>query len=191
MKFTHQSIPEVVVIEPVVHGDARGYFTETYRQDRFEEAVGHEVRFVQDNESRSSRGVLRGLHFQLPPHAQSKLVRVLEGVVLDVAVDIRAGSPTYGHHIAVELSAENRKQLWIPRGFAHGFIVLSDDATFSYKVDNYYAPESDRGIVYNDPQLQIDWQLPSALIKLSEKDQQQPMLQALPVCFEYGEMLYG
>jgi len=189
VKFSPLAIPEVVLIEPEVHGDQRGYFVETYRQELLEQAVGHSIHFVQDNESRSTRGVLRGLHFQLPPHAQSKLVRVLEGAVLDVAVDIRQGSPTYGQHISVELSAENRKQLWIPRGFAHGFVVLSDYATFSYKVDNYYAPDYDRGVAYNDPRFGIDWQLPQALLKLSDKDQNQPTPEAYPSCFQYGEAL--
>jgi dTDP-4-dehydrorhamnose 3,5-epimerase len=191
MNFIPQSIPDVLLIEPVVHGDERGYFVETFRQQIFEETVRHHVELVQDNESRSSKGVLRGLHFQLPPYAQSKLVRVLEGTVQDVTVDIRVGSPTYGQHLSVELSAENKKQLWIPRGFAHGFVVLSKYATFSYKVDNYYSPESDRGISYNDPDLNIDWQLPIEIIQLSDKDQKQPKFKELTSCFQYGEDLYG
>jgi len=135
MKFIPQSIPDVILLQPKVHGDDRGYFVETFRQDLFDQAIGHKVTFFQDNESKSAKGVLRGLHFQLPPHAQSKLVRVISGTVLDIAVDIRAGSPTLGHHVAVELSEENKYQLFIPRGFAHGFIVLSETATFAYKVD--------------------------------------------------------
>ena len=143
MEYTPQLIPEILLILPTIHGDARGYFSETFLHDQFEKAVGFCVSFVQDGESRSSKGVLRGLHFQLPPHAQSKLVRVIEGSVLDVAVDIRNGSPTYGQHVAIELSDENKQQLWIPRGFAHGFVVLSDHATLTYKTDNYYAPSHD------------------------------------------------
>ncbi len=190
MNFMPQQIPEVILIEPVIHGDVRGYFSETYRQELFEEAIGHSVHFVQDNESRSSKGVLRGLHFQLPPFAQGKLVRVQEGEVLDIAVDIRAGSPTYGQYIEAELSAENRRQLWIPRGFAHGFVVLSEYATFSYKVDSYYAPEHDRGVAYDDPDLKIDWRLSPELLKLSDKDRNQPMLKELSSCFKYSDNLY-
>lgn len=181
MDFVKQSIPEVVLIQPKVHGDERGYFVETFRQDKFEQALGYTVDFCQDNESKSSKGVLRGLHFQLPPFAQSKLVRVVEGEVLDVAVDIRAGSPTYGQHASAILSSENKHQLFIPRGFAHGFVVLSETAVFSYKVDNYYSPECDRGLAFDDPVLSIDWQLPSALLKLSAKDQNQPKLQDIQV----------
>jgi len=191
VKFTTQTISDVILVEPAVHGDQRGYFSETYRQELFEQAVGHSPHFVQDNESRSSKGVLRGLHFQLPPYAQSKLVRVLEGGVLDVAVDIRHGSPTYGQHVVIALSAENRRQLWVPRGFAHGFVVLSDYATFSYKVDNYYSPEHDRGVAFNDPDLGIEWRLSSEKLELSDKDQRQPRLRELPLFFEYGENLYG
>ena len=190
MEYISQTIPEVILIKPTLHGDSRGYFTETYRQDLLQQAVGCPIYFVQDNESRSYRGVLRGLHFQLSPHAQSKLVRVTEGEVLDVAVDLRTGSPTYGEHVSVRLSAENRQQLWIPRGFAHGFVVLSEAATFHYKVDNYYAPEHDRGVACNDSELQINWQLPTEQLQLSEKDQQLPTLQQLPPSFRYGEPLY-
>ncbi len=146
MQFIKQSIPEVVLIKPQVHGDDRGYFSETFRQDKFEEAVGYRVHFCQDNESKSTKGVLRGLHFQLPPYAQSKLVRVIEGEVLDVAVDIRKGSPTFGQVVTSILNDENKHQLFIPRGFAHGFVVLSETAIFAYKVDNYYSPECDRGL---------------------------------------------
>jgi len=187
MEFMPQAIPEVLLIKPVVHGDSRGYFTETFRQDIFEQAVGHSIKFVQDNESRSSKGVLRGLHFQLPPFAQSKLVRVIEGEVLDVAVDIRKGSSTYGKHVSAILSEENKHQLWVPRGFAHGFVVLSDHATFNYKVDNYYAPEHDRGIQFNDPVLNIDWRLPRLELVLSEKDLNQPSLNALTDSIHYKE----
>ena len=164
------------MIEPKVHGDHRGYFMETFRHDQFEQAIGYKVNFIQDNESKSSKGVLRGLHFQLAPFAQSKLVRVIEGAVLDVAVDIRKGSSTYGQHVAVELSDENKKQMFVPRGFAHGFVVLTDTATFSYKVDNYYSPECDRGLAFDDPKLNIDWQLKQSELLLSDKDTRQPSL---------------
>ena len=176
MKFISQSIPEVILIEPTVHGDERGYFVETFRQDLFEEAVGYNVNFVQDNESKSTKGVLRGLHYQLPPYTQAKLVRVIEGSVLDVAVDIRKSSPTFGQHVSVELTAQNKYQLFVPHGFAHGFVVLSDSATFAYKVDNYYAPEHDRGIAFDDDKLQIDWQLPFDTLQLSDKDKTHPSL---------------
>jgi len=170
LKFAPQSIPEVVLIKPTVHGDNRGYFMESFRQDLFEEAIGYKVNFIQDNESKSTKGVLRGLHYQLPPYAQAKLVRVIEGSVLDVAVDIRKSSTTFGQYVAAELTAENKHQLFVPHGFAHGFIVLSDSATFTYKVDNYYAPEHDRGIAFDDNDLDIDWQLPLELLQLSDKD---------------------
>lgn len=190
MQFIKQSIPEVVLIKPQVHGDHRGYFSETFRQDKFEEAVGYRVHFCQDNESKSTKGVLRGLHFQLPPYAQSKLVRVIEGEVLDVAVDIRKGSPTFGQVVTAVLSDENKHQLFIPRGFAHGFVVLSETAIFAYKVDNYYSPECDRGLAYNDPALNIDWMLLAEELKLSDKDQKQPGLVDLTSCFEYGINYY-
>lgn len=191
MKFVKQCIPDIIVIEPSLHGDTRGYFMETFRQDLFEAAVGHTVNFVQDNESKSSKGVLRGLHFQLAPHAQSKLVRVIEGSVLDVAVDIRIGSPNFGRYVTVELTAENNKQLFIPRGFAHGFVVLSETATFSYKVDNYYSPESDRGIAFDDPLLNINWRLSNEQLMLSDKDSKQPNLTQLPECFNYSTNYYA
>lgn len=191
MKFVKQCIPDIIVIEPSLHGDTRGYFMETFRQDLFEAAVGHTVNFVQDNESKSSKGVLRGLHFQLAPHAQSKLVRVIEGSVLDVAVDIRIGSPNFGRYVTVELTAENNKQLFIPRGFAHGFVVLSETATFSYKVDNYYSPESDRGIAFDDPLLNINWRLSNEQLVLSDKDTKQPNLTQLPECFNYSKNYYA
>lgn len=185
MQLIPQAISDVVLIEPKVHGDARGYFVETFRKDRLEQALGYPVSFCQDNESFSSRGVLRGLHFQLPPHAQAKLVRVLDGEVLDVAVDIRQGSSTFGQHVAVRLDAQSKRQLFVPRGFAHGFVVLSETARFAYKVDNYYSPESDRGLAFDDPVLGIDWLLPSEQLLLSAKDQQQPLLSQLGEAFVY------
>ena len=191
MQLIPQAIPDVVLIEPKVHGDARGYFVETFRKDRLEQALGYPVSFCQDNESFSSRGVLRGLHFQLPPHAQAKLVRVLDGEVLDVAVDIRQGSPTFGQHVAVRLDAQSKRQLFVPRGFAHGFVVLSETARFAYKVDNYYSPESDRGLAFDDPALGIDWLLPSEQLLLSAKDQQQPLLSQLSEAFVYQVDAHG
>ena len=184
MKFIPQSISDVVLIEPTVHGDNRGYFVETFRQDLFEEAVGYQINFIQDNESKSTKGVLRGLHYQLPPYTQAKLVRIIEGSVLDVAVDIRKSSPTFGQHVAVELTAENKRQLFVPHGFAHGFVVLSDSATFTYKVDNYYEPEYDRGIAFDDKDLVIDWQLPLEILQLSEKDKSLPNLANTKNLFE-------
>lgn len=184
MKFTPQSIPEVILIEPTVHGDDRGYFVETFRQDLFEEAAGSQVNFIQDNESKSTKGVLRGLHYQLPPYTQAKLVRVIEGSVLDIAVDIRKSSPTFGQHVSLELTGENKHQLFIPHGFAHGFLVLSDSATFSYKADNYYAPEHDRGIAFNDSDLAINWQLPLEILQLSDKDKNHPNLSDVLELFE-------
>lgn len=191
MQYTPQSIPDVFVIEPKVHGDHRGYFVETFRQDKLEEALGYSVNFVQDNESKSSKGVLRGLHFQLAPYAQSKLVRVIEGAVLDVAVDIRQGSPTFGQHFAVELSGDNKKQLFVPRGFAHGFVVLTETATFAYKVDNYYSPECDRGLAFDDADINIDWRLATAELLLSDKDMKQPSLAQLTHCFDYKINYYA
>lgn len=191
MKFSRSSeIPDIVILEPVVHGDERGYFVETFRQDLFERELGYSVNFIQDNESKSLKGVLRGLHFQLPPFAQSKLIRVIEGVVLDVAVDIRHGSPTYGRHVAIELSGNNKKQVFVPRGFAHGFIVLSETAIFAYKVDNYYSAEHDRGIRYNDSELGIDWQIPTEQIQLSDKDRHQPDLKEVAGSFSYSTNYY-
>lgn len=184
MKFTPQSIPDVVLIEPTVHGDNRGYFIETFRQDLFEKAIGYQVNFIQDNESKSTKGVLRGLHYQLPPYTQAKLVRVIEGRVLDVAVDIRKYSSTFGQHVAVELTAENKHQLFVPHGFAHGFVVLSDSAIFAYKVDNYYAPEHDRGIAFNDKDLAIDWRLLVEEFQLSAKDRSHSTLANATDLFE-------
>jgi len=190
MKYIAQLIPEVVLLQPKIHGDERGYFIEIFRQDLFEQAIGYPVSFVQDNEAKSIRGVLRGLHFQLPPYAQSKLVRVISGVVLDISVDIRVGSPTFGQHVAIELSEENKYQVFIPRGFAHGFVVLSETATFAYKVDNYYAPECDRGLAFDDEQLNIDWKLAQADLQLSEKDMRQPRLADLVTGFDYQANYY-
>lgn len=188
MKFLRTDIPDVVLIEPMVFGDHRGYFAETFRQDKLEEFLGFRLFFCQDNESKSEFGVLRGLHFQLPPFSQSKLVRVTEGKVLDVAVDIRRGSPTFGKYVAKELSAENRRQLFVPRGFAHGFVVLSDSAVFNYKVDNYYNPQADRGLAFDDPALDIDWGLQLDQLKLSEKDRKQPFLKDADLFTSAGEL---
>jgi len=184
VKFIKQKILGVVLIKPTIHGDDRGYFIETFRQDLFEKFVGYKVNFIQDNESKSARGVLRGLHYQLPPYTQAKLVRVIEGRVLDVAVDIRKSSPTFGQHIAVELTGSNKHQLFVPHGFAHGFVVLSDNATFAYKVDNYYAPEYDRGIAFDDVKLGIGWQLPLKELQLSDKDNTHPNLSGAIDLFE-------
>ena len=191
MQFTRTNISDVIIIEPKVHGDDRGYFVETFRADKLEEFLGFKLNFGQDNESKSSKGVLRGLHYQLPPHAQTKLVRVIQGRVLDVAVDIRRNSPTFGQHVAVELSAENKKQLLVPRGFAHGFVVLEDDTIFAYKVDNYYSPECDRGIAFDDESLNIDWILKKEELKLSEKDTKQPKLNETNDLFEFGVNYYA
>ena len=175
MKYTEQEIPGVWVIEPVVFSDSRGYFFEAFKKEEFERHIG-KVDFIQDNESKSSYGVLRGLHFQKGEFAQAKLVRVIKGEVLDVAVDIRKNSPTFGKYVAVVLSEENKKQFFIPRGFAHGFLVMSPEAIFTYKVDNIYAPQSEGGIIYNDPQIGIEWQIPEVDILLSEKDKKLPGL---------------
>ncbi|MGJ0330034.1 dTDP-4-dehydrorhamnose 3,5-epimerase [Aliarcobacter cryaerophilus] len=191
MTFTRTAIPDVVIIEPKVHGDSRGYFVETFRQDKLEEFLGYQINFCQDNESKSSKGVLRGLHYQLPPHAQTKLVRVISGRVLDVAVDIRKNSPTFGKYVAVELSGENKKQLLIPRGFAHGFVVLEDDTVFAYKVDNYYSPQCDRGIAFDDKNLNIDWILKKEELNLSPKDTKQPKLNETNDLFEFGVDYYA
>ena len=184
MKFVRQHIPEIVLIEPEMHGDDRGYFIETFRQDLFEKAIGYRVNFVQDNQSESVKGVLRGLHYQLPPFSQAKLVRVVEGRVLDVAVDMRKSSPSFGQHVAAELTAQNKHQLFVPHGFAHGFVVLSESATFAYKVDNYYAPKHDRGIAFDDDKLGIDWKFPLAELRLSDKDKTHPSLGAAKDFFE-------
>ena len=178
MNVINTDIQGVVIVEPKVFGDHRGYFFESFSEKDFAEAVG-EVKFVQDNESKSSYGVLRGLHFQKPPHAQAKLVRVVKGHVLDIAVDLRKGSPTFGKHVAVELTEENHRQLFIPRGFAHGFVVLSDEAVFQYKCDNYYAPQSEGSVLWNDPDIGIQWGIPSEDVMLSEKDANAPLLKDL------------
>ena len=176
MKFIPQDISDVIVIEPTLLGDNRGYFVETFRQDLFNQAIGCNIEFIQENESRSNKGVLRGLHYQIPPFSQAKLVRVLKGSVLDVVVDIRRSSDTFGQHISIELTSENMRQLFVPHGFAHGFVVLSNSAIFSYKVDNYYSPEHERGIAYDDENLSIDWRLSQKIIKLSNKDKNNPIL---------------
>ena len=191
MTFTRTAIPDVVIIEPKVHGDTRGYFVETFVSNKLEEFLGYQINFCQDNESKSSKGVLRGLHYQLPPYAQTKLVRVIHGRVLDVAVDIRKNSPTFGKYVAVELSGENKKQLLIPRGFAHGFVVLEDDTVFAYKVDNYYSPECDRGIAFDDKNLNIDWILNHDELNLSAKDIKQPKLNETNDLFEFGVNYYA
>jgi len=190
MQFIRTKIEDVIIIDPLVHGDARGYFIETFRQDKLEEFLGFKVDFCQDNESKSSRGVLRGLHYQLGEAAQTKLVRVISGRVLDVAVDIRKGSPTFGEYVSVELSEENKRQLFVPRGFAHAFIVLEDDTVFAYKVDNYYSPENDRGILFSDKAIGIDWQMATSELKLSDKDTKQPLLKDADL-FDYGVNLYA
>lgn len=189
MKVIHTAIPGVEVIEPRIFEDARGYFFESFSQRDFEAQV-RTIRFVQDNESKSSYGVLRGLHFQKPPYSQSKLVRVIKGTVLDVAVDIRKGSPTFGKHVAVELSGEKHRQFFIPRGFAHGFSVLSETAIFQYKCDNFYSPQSEGAIAWDDPDLRIDWRIPSESIILSEKDRNHSRLSDAEWLFDYGEDYY-
>lgn len=175
MEYIRTDIEGVFVIEPRVFNDARGYFFEAWKQEEFNEHVG-EVNFIQDNESKSSFGVLRGLHYQKGELSQAKLVRVIKGKVLDVAVDIRKSSPTFGKHVMVELSEDNKRQLFIPRGFAHGFLVLSDEAVFTYKVDNPYAPQAEAGIRWNDPELAIEWPIDPAQVLTSEKDLKQPLL---------------
>ncbi|WP_053990706.1 dTDP-4-dehydrorhamnose 3,5-epimerase [Mangrovimonas sp. TPBH4] len=165
------------IIQPTVFEDKRGYFLESFNREKFNTAIGEDITFVQDNESFSTKGVLRGLHYQIGEHAQAKLVRVIKGRVLDIAVDIRPDSPTYGQHVAVELSEENKTQFFVPRGFAHGFVVLSDTAIFSYKCDNFYNKASEGGIIYNDPSLNINWQLPEEQLIISEKDAILPILE--------------
>ena len=182
MKFIKTKISDVYIIEPLVFGDNRGYFLESYNQKKLEEVVG-KTSFVQDNESKSSKGVLRGLHFQKPPFEQAKLVRCVEGEVLDIAVDIRKNSKTYGEHVSVLLSGENKRQLFIPRGFAHGFLVLSDTATFAYKVDNTYAPEFDAGIKWNDKELNIQWGMEDSEVIISVKDDELPFLSEFETLF--------
>jgi len=191
MNFIRTDMEDVLICEPIVHGDERGYFVETFREDKLEAFLGYKIDFCQDNESKSSKGVLRGLHYQLPPFAQTKLVRVIQGSVLDVAVDIRKGSPTFGKHVAVELSSQNKRQMLVPRGFAHAFVVLEDDTVFAYKVDNYYSPECDRGILYTDEALGIKWPFSAEELNLSEKDTKQPKLNETDDLFEYGVNYYA
>lgn len=190
MKVIKTDIEDVVIIEPDVFGDARGYFFESYSQKKFDEQV-RPVKFVQDNESKSKYGVLRGLHFQKGKDAQSKLVRVVKGRVLDVAVDIRKGSPTFGKYVAVELTEDNHRQLFVPRGFAHGFSVLSEEAIFQYKCDNLYAPQSEGAIAWNDPDININWQLPAQDVLLSAKDSAHPMLKDSEYLFDYNVDYYA
>ena len=195
MNVIKTTIEGVVVIEPKVFKDSRGYFVESFSQREFDEKVaipqyGKPILFVQDNESMSSYGVMRGLHFQLPPFTQSKLVRCVRGKVLDVAVDIRKGSPTYGHHVAVELTEDNHRQFFVPRGFAHGFAVLSETAVFQYKCDNFYAPQCEGALAWDDPALKIDWKVPADKIILSEKDKHHECLEEASWLFDYNENLY-
>ena len=189
MNKIKSNIDEVAIIEPQIHSDSRGYFFESFNQKEFEEKVC-KTTFVQDNESKSSFGVLRGLHFQKPPFAQSKLVRVVKGAVLDVAVDIRTGSPTFGQHVSIELTEDNHRQFFIPRGFAHGFSVLSEEVIFQYKCDNLYAPQYEGAIAWDDPDLGIDWHIPKDKMLLSEKDKIHPRLKEAEWLFDYSDMLY-
>lgn len=186
MTVTETKIPGLLIIEPQVFGDDRGFFIETYNELRYKE-LGIVGDFMQDNLSCSKKGVLRGLHYQAPPFAQGKLVSVIRGAVLDVAVDIRKGSPTYGQHVAVELTGDNKKQLWIPEGFAHGFLTLEDDTLFAYKCTKVYSPEHDRGIKYDDPALGIEWPDINEDFVISEKDQSQPLLVDAPQEFNFSE----
>lgn len=194
MEVIETTIPGVLIIEPRVFNDARGYFFESFSQREFDEKVGkilgHTIHFVQDNESMSSYGVMRGLHFQRPPFTQSKLVRVVKGSVLDVAVDIRKGSPTFGQHVAVELTEENHRQFFVPRGFAHGFAVLSETAIFQYKCDNFYAPQADGGISILDESIGIDWKIPTENAILSEKDTKHELLKDFDSPFSIDVNLY-
>ena len=185
MEIIKTNIDSVIMIEPKVFGDSRGYFFESFNAREFREKTGLDVTFVQDNESMSSYGVMRGLHFQRPPYTQSKLVRCVKGRVLDVAVDIRKGSPSYGQHVAVELTEENHRQCFIPKGFAHGFAVLSETAVFQYKCDNFYAPQADGGISILDSSLGIDWRVPTDQALLSEKDTRHPLLKDFETPFTY------
>ena len=189
MEVIKTDIEGVVIIEPRIFRDDRGYFFESFSQREFQEKVCNTV-FVQDNESKSSYGVLRGLHFQKPPYAQSKLVRVIKGAVLDVAVDIRKGSPTFGQHVAVELTEDNHRQFFIPRGFAHGFSVLTGEVIFQYKCDNFYAPQSEGALAWDDPDLGIDWRLPAEKVILSEKDRHHSRLKDADWLFDFNEKLY-
>lgn len=190
MKFIRCRISDVILMEPKMFGDERGYFIETFREDKLKEFLGYKINFCQDNESKSKKGVLRGLHYQLPPFAQTKLVRVIQGKVLDVAVDIRKGSPTFGKYVAVELSGDNKRQLLIPKGFAHGFVTLEDDTIFNYKVDNYYSPECERGIKFDDLEIGIDWNFLKDEIIISDKDKNAPFLKDAEI-FDYKKDLYN
>ena len=189
MEVIKTEIDGVVIIEPRIFKDERGYFYESFSQREFEEKVCRTT-FVQDNQSKSSYGVLRGLHFQKPPYCQSKLVRCIKGAVLDVAVDIRKGSPTFGKYVAVELTGDNHRQFFVPRGFAHGFAVLSDEAVFQYKCDNFYNKESEGSVAWNDPQLGIDWRIPFEKVLLSEKDKLSKNIADADYLFDYNEKLY-
>lgn len=184
MKVLKTAIEGLLIIEPTVFGDSRGYFFESYNKQRFNEATGLDIDFVQDNQSKSCYGVLRGLHFQKPPYAQSKLVRCVRGKVLDVAVDIRKSSPTFGKYMAVELTEDNHRQFFVPRGFAHGFVVLSEEAIFQYKCDNFYHKESEGAIAWNDPEINIDWTIPFDDVMLSDKDKVNPLLKDAEWLFE-------
>ena len=181
MKFSRAEIPNIIIIEPHVFIDQRGYFFESFKENELNEFLGYDVKFCQENESKSSYGVLRGLHYQESPFAQAKLVRVIKGSVLDVAVDIRKDSSTFGKYVAIELNDQNKRQLFIPRGFAHGFVVLSEIAIFSYKVDNYYNKEFDKGIAFDDPALEINWKLKKSDIKISDKDINQPSFESIKI----------
>lgn len=189
MTITPTALPEVLLIQPNKFEDKRGWFMESFRKDLLEKAVGHALHFCQDNQAQSTYGVIRGLHYQMPPHAQSKLVSVPQGEVLDVVVDIRKGSPYFGKHLAIELSSKNQRQLFIPRGFAHGYACLSQMALLSYKVDSYYNKAAEQSIAFNDPQLAIDWQIPHQLQKLSPKDLQHPTFEAAQH-FDYNQPCY-
>ncbi len=190
MKIIDTNIEDVKIIEPTIHYDERGYFFETYRQDLIEKAIGYKLNFCQSNESKSLKGTIRGLHYQLPPYAQTKLARVVSGRVLDIALDIRQGSKTFGEYVAVEINSDNKRELLIPRGFAHAFVVLSDEATFFYKVDNYYNKDSERSIVYNDKTLAINWEIDASLIKISEKDSKASTFVDADI-FKMDEKLYS
>jgi dTDP-4-dehydrorhamnose 3,5-epimerase len=191
MKVVKTELEGVLIIEPRLFNDSRGYFFESFNAREFAALTGYDIHFVQDNESRSTEGVVRGLHFQLPPHAQSKLVRVITGTIIDIAVDIRRGSPTFGQHVAVELSADNHRQLFIPRGFAHGFIVKHGDAIVQYKCDNLYAPDAERAIIWNDEKLAIDWGIASAEAIISDKDALNPSLDECDTLFDYNTDYYA
>ncbi len=191
MKFIKTKIKDLIIIKPQIYNDNRGYFAETFRQDKLEKFIGYKINFCQENESKNSKGTLRGLHYQLPPFAQTKLIRVTHGRVLDVALDIRKNSPTFAQHISIELSAENKKQLLIPIGFAHGFVALEKDTVLSYKVDNYYNLEYDNGIAFNDKDLNIDWLLTADKLNISTKDKSQLTLKDTSFLFKYSANLYA